>query len=319
VVLDALRKCFDVTLATPEGSPADGARFDVVHVFRLAAVGLAKPWLRSARQRHLDLDDIESNTHRRIEALSRANGHTEIADWALAERRRYELLEVAAFRSFDRIYVCSEADRASLIPRCKAELVVLPNVVSLPTPPVPTPRNDPAEPFRFLFVGTMDYYPNSDGYQWFCREVLPILQRIAPGPFQVDVAGVGSDGRLRGHPLVRRVGAVPDVRPLYEAAHAAIVPLRAGGGTRIKILEAFSYGRPVVSTTIGAEGISATSGIDILLGDTAADFAARCADLMKDPDLARRLAGNASRLVMSSYAAHVLKQVVCPPPEASIP
>jgi len=164
--------------------------------------------------------------------LSRANGHTEIADWALAESRRYELLEVAAFRGFDRIYVCSEADRVSLLPRSRAELVVRPNVARVPEPPVPTPRRDPAEPFRFLFIGAMDYYPNSDGYHWFCREVLPILRRIAPGPFGVDVAGAGSDGRLRRHSLVRQWGAVPDVRPLYGTRRSFLCARAAVRGSK---------------------------------------------------------------------------------------
>ena len=131
--------------------------------------------------------------------------------------------------------------------------------------------------------------------------------------------GSGSDGRLRSHPCVRLLGAVPEVRPLYEAADAAIVPLRAGGGTRIKILEAFSYRRPVVSTTIGAEGITATPGIEILLGDTAEDFAARCVDLMRAPDLADRLAANALCLVTNAYSAPALRRIVSSLPAAPIP
>ena len=318
-VLRALRETFDVSLATPEQRPPKDARFDVVHVFRLAALGLAKPYLAGAGRRHLDLDDIESKTHKRIEALSRANGDMQMADWALAESRRCELLEVAAFRNFDRVYVCSEADRFALAPRCRAELLVLPNVVNLPAPPPSPPRRDAADPFRFLFIGTMDYYPNSDAYNWLRREILGILERTAPGPFVVNVAGSGSDGRLRSHPCVRLLGVVPEVRPLYEAADAAIVPLRAGGGTRIKILEAFSYGRPVVSTTIGAEGITATSGTDILLGDTAEDFAARCVELMSAPHLADWLAANALRLVTNAYSAPALKRIVSSLPAAPIP
>jgi len=101
--------------------------------------------------------------------------------------------------------------------------------------------------------------------------------------------------------------------------HAAIVPVRAGGGTRIKILEAFSYERPVVSTAIGAEGISATAGVDILLGDTAEEFAARCADLIGNPDLACHLAGNAFGLVTRTYSLDVLRHVFSSPPEAPTP
>lgn len=317
MVLDALRHSFDVTVATSGTTPPVGTPYDTVHVFRLAAWGLAKPYLASAGARHLDLDDIESRTHGRIEALYRANGLMRAAYGEAAEKRRNELLEIAAFRSFERIYVCSEEDRAALAPpRCPAELVVLPNAVHVPEPLPAPPRHSPAEPFRFLFLGTMGYYPNFDAVQWFCREILPILRRNAPRPFEVTIAGSDSAGLFRGLPEVRCLGAVPAVAPVYDAADAVIVPLRAGGGTRIKILEAFSYRRPVVSTAIGAEGIRATPDVDILLGDSAEAFAARCAELMRNRDLADGLAENALRLVRRAYSAESLRSFFSSPPAA---
>ena len=314
MVLDALRQSFDVTIATNGTTPPAGTSYDTVHVFRLAAWGLAKPYLASAGARHLDLDDIESRTHGRIEALYRANGLMRAAHSEAAEKRRNELLEVAAFHSFERIYVCSDADRVALKHHCPAELVVLPNAVHMPEPQPDRPRRSPTEPFRFLFFGTMGYYPNLDAVQWFCREILPILRGIAPRPFEVVIAGSNSAGLFPDLPEVRCLGAVPAVAPVYESADAAIVPLRAGGGTRIKILEAFSYRRPVVSTAIGAEGIRATPEVDILLGDSAQDFAARCAQLMRDRDLADRLAENGLRLVRHAYSAESLRRFFSSPP-----
>lgn len=316
LILNALRDVYQVSLATPELAPPPDSAFDVVHVFRLAALLLAKPYLSAAGRRHLDLDDIESRTHRRIEGIARANGHAAVAEWALAESRRFELLEIAAFRKFDRVYVCSEADRKSLAARCLVELRVLPNVVRLQEPPPDLPQLIPDEPFRFLFIGTMDYYPNFDGYYWFCTEVLPVLRHMAPAKFIVEVAGFGSAGRLKPFESVCLTGEVPDVRPLYERAHAAIVPLRAGGGTRIKILEAFAWGRPVISTTIGAEGIEATADRDILLADSPEAFAAGCANLISHPDLGRLLAANALRLVQEAYSESALRRIVALLPEA---
>lgn len=307
LVLEALRGVYQVSLATPEMRPPADAVFDLVHVFRLAALPLAKPYMGAAGTHHLDLDDIESRTHRRIAAIARANGDAPVAEWALAESRRYELLEIAAFRKFDRVYVCSDADRATLAARFQVELQVLPNVVRIEERSPRRPRN---EPFRFLFIGTMGYYPNFDGYHWYCNEVLPILRRIAPANLIVEVAGSGSADRLTPYESVCLTGEVPDVRPVYERADAAIVPLRAGGGTRIKILEAFAFGRPVVSTTIGAEGIEATPDRDILMADSAEEFAKRCAELMSNPDLGRRLATNALRLVRDSYSESALKRIV---------
>src|SRR5436190_1127152 len=117
MILSALRGVYQVYLATPEAAPPVDEAFDVVHVFRLAALPLAAPYLKAARERHLDLDDIESQTHRRIATVATSNGHEAMASSARAEARRFEMLEIAAFRKFDRVYVCSEADRASLAAR----------------------------------------------------------------------------------------------------------------------------------------------------------------------------------------------------------
>lgn len=304
-VLNSLSELYEVALATPDGAPQPDTPFDIVHVFRLAALPLARPFLNAAVRRRLDLDDIESRTHRRIEALARANGQPEIASWAMSESRRYEMLEIAAFRKFHTVFVCSETDRATLSVRCPADVRVLPNIApavdALPAPP--------SEPFRFLFIGTMDYYPNFDAYEWFCKDVLPILQSQAPRPFEVVVAGTASDSLPKRHKSVLLTGEAPDVRPLYQRAHAAIVPIRAGGGTRIKILEAFSFNRPVISTSIGAEGIEAMPDRDILLADSPFEFAQRCLELMARPELRDRLASNGLRLVQEKYSEPALRRL----------
>jgi polysaccharide biosynthesis protein PslH len=317
MILKALREICDASVVMPGQSPPAGTSYDIVHVFRLAGLALAKPYLESAGRRHLDLDDIESKTHQRIAALFRGNGQMEAAERELAESRRCELLEIAVFRRFDRLYVCSDADRDILTPRCPAELAVLPNAVQLADASNP-PRRDPSQPFRFLFIGTIGYYPNFDACVWFCREVLPILKRTAPFSFLVNIAGSNSDSLPIEDEFVRILGSVPDVSPIYEAADAVIVPLRAGGGTRIKILEAFSYRRPVVTTAIGAEGLAVTAGTDLLQADTPEAFAACCVDLMTNRDLAWRLIENALRLVKGAYTAEALQQIVCALPEAPV-
>ena len=92
-------------------------------------------------------------------------------------------------------------------------------------------------------------------------------------------------------------GTVTDVTRCYESAHAVIVPVRAGGGTRIKVLEAFAHQRPVVSTSAGAEGLEVTAGRHLLIADSRSDFAACCGRLMRDPALGRQLAGQAAAYV----------------------
>jgi glycosyltransferase involved in cell wall biosynthesis len=273
------------------------AGLDVLHVFRLAALPFARQC--AAAERHVDLDDIEPQTYRRIAELHRLNGDAAGAVAMDGEAARYEPLLEEVLESWERLYVCSELDRA----RLGADTVrVLPNVVE--TPPQP---EHPAGSFTFLFVGNLDYYPNGDAVRWFAREALPALRALAPAGFRVLVAGNG-----KAPPELAHAGAVRDLGPCYAAADVAIVPLRAGGGTRIKILEAFAHGVPVVSTPVGAEGLEAGDGEHLLLGEDAEAFARRCAELMASPELRRNLAERALRLVRDSYSLDAAIAAVAP-------
>src|SRR5262249_42927225 len=157
--------------------------------------------------------------------------------------------EEQACERFDRIYVCSRHDHVFFSARCRrGGISVLPNGVRLPDPvDGPSP-----EPFSLLFVGTLGYYPNEDAVLYLCGEIVPRLRRRARRPFTVRIVGTGASARLRE--AAERAGiamddAVPDMRPCYARSAAVVVPVRAGGGTRIKILEAWSYRRPVLTTS----------------------------------------------------------------------
>ena len=273
------------------------AALDVLHVLRLAALPFARQC--AAAERHVDLDDVEPQTHRRLAELHRLNGDPAGAQAMELEAARYEPLLEEALASWDRVYVCSELDRACL----GVDAVrVLPNVVE------PATRPERREgPFTFLFVGNLDYYPNRDAVRWFAADVLPALRALAPAPFRVVVVGNGA-----APPDLEHAGAVRDVGPCYATADVAIVPLRAGGGTRIKLLEAFAHGVPVVSTPIGAEGLEAGDGEHLLLGADAEGFARRCAELMASPELGRSLAERALRLVRDSYSLDAAIAAVAP-------
>jgi len=292
--------------------------FDVVHVFRLAMLPYARPYLeRSPRPRaHLDLDDVESLSRRRIAALHRAEGDPGAAAEEEAAADGAEAREAEALRDLDRVYVCSEPDRMRLLGRGAAEVRVLPNAVAAVPGATPPPRR---EPFTLLFVGTLGYHPNADGLLWFCARVLPLLRDRGPAPVRLLVVGAGAPPAvqaLAALPGVTLVGAVPDVAPLYRDSHAVVVPIRAGGGTRIKVLEAFAHRRPVVSTTVGAEGIRARSGEHLLLGDRPEEFAAACRALMADAGLGARLAEAALHLVSARHSPAAMARVVAaaPPP-----
>ena len=301
-------------LSRPFGRrPYHGSRFDVVHVFRLSMMPYARPFLNvpsGAPKGHLDLDDIESETHRRIAALCRLNKDGLRAAYYEMEARRYEALEEEVLKEFDRVYVCSEGDKARLHVDYGSELCVLPNAVRVPD----AARRDANEGvFTFLFVGTLGYYPNEDAVQYFGTEILPYIRRLTRSDFAVNIVGRGASPRLRQIAVdygMQMIGEVPDIAPWYQNSTAVVVPVRAGGGTRIKVLEAFSHRRAVISTSIGMEGIDAIDDVHVLIADTPEVFAERCVRLMADRVSRDRLAENAFSLFHHCYSAEAIKRTV---------
>jgi glycosyltransferase involved in cell wall biosynthesis len=142
----------------------------------------------------------------------------------------------------------------------------------------------------------MDYRPNVDAALWFAEDILPRIRAARP---EVQFVVVGQKPaerlqKLNGQNGVVVTGAVEDVRPFIAEAAVYVAPLRMGGGTRFKLLEAMALARPIVSTTTGAEGFSVASGRELILADTPADFAAAVLSLLEDPAHAAAL-GQAGR------------------------
>jgi glycosyltransferase involved in cell wall biosynthesis len=145
----------------------------------------------------------------------------------------------------------------------------------------PTPLN--SESRDLLFVGNLDYYPNRDAIQWLCSEVVPRL-RSRVSNWRLVVAGSGTFRPL-GLDEVVDLGPVPDLQPYYRNALAALVPIHAGGGTRIKALDAFAYARTVVATPFGMEGLPIQHGVQGFVAESADQFADQCALLLSRPAL----------------------------------
>jgi polysaccharide biosynthesis protein PslH len=287
--------------------------FDVIHAFRFytAALALSLAASQSRRPRlHLDIDDIESLTRSRLARLCEANGDHDEARHHADEAMRYSAAEERILPEFDRLYVCSADDSEWIRKHAGGEVRVAPNVVRPPEEAV-SPLT--THPFTFLFVGTLGYYPNQDALLYFSRHILPGLRALAPCAFRIRIVGRGMPDRLRAAVEakdVRLIGEVFDVSREYADADAIIVPIRAGGGTRIKVLEAFAYRRPVVATSIGVEGIDVHPEVHYLLGDRPADFAGQCARLMQNPSLSRGLVERAYRLVTLRYSPQALLEAV---------
>jgi glycosyltransferase involved in cell wall biosynthesis len=155
-----------------------------------------------------------------------------------------------------------------------------------------------------VFVGTLDYEPCEKGVWYFCREILPLIRRQMPQARFVAI-GRHPSKRLRNlaasDPAIRLPGRVEDVRQHVWSAAVSVVPLLSGSGTRLKILEAMAMGSPVVSTSIGIEGIGARDRVHALIADDPQDFAAAALRVMSDRALAGRLAVSGRALVESRF------------------
>jgi glycosyltransferase involved in cell wall biosynthesis len=209
--------------------------------------------------------------------------------------RRYE---AQACRRADRVVAVSEADAAALHRLVSGvQVTVAPNGIDTrayrPEIPNPKPQGQSCE---LVFTGTMDFRPNVDAVLWFAQEVLPRVRAQVP---DVRFLAVGQRPHrrldvLRGDPAVTMTGFVEDTRPYITDAAVYVVPLRMGGGTRFKILEAMAMGKPVVSTRLGAEGFPVTHGQELLLADEPEEFAAAVVLLLNSLE-SREALGRAGR------------------------
>lgn len=280
--------------------------FDAVHVMRLYLAPFADPFLRQRPPRPLvtiDLDDVESESHGRMARLSARLGRNDAARLEAAEARRFAEMERARLPGFDRVIVCSALDRTRLMgAHAGLRPAVIANAVSVPAA-MPRPSASPR--FDCLFVGALRYPPNADAAFHFCRAVLPELRRRMGREMRVAIVGSDPPPEIRALSDIGGVtltGTVADVRPYYAESAIAVAPIRAGSGTRIKILEAFALGRPVVATSLGCEGLDAVAGEHLLVADAPETMAASCHRLLLDRGLAGRLAANAWRLARDRHA-----------------
>jgi polysaccharide biosynthesis protein PslH len=209
--------------------------------------------------------------------------------------------ERTAWQRMDAILTTSRRE-AAIIGRVRAMrgVFVVPNGVDTE---YLQPSMLASRPGSIVFTGLMAYRPNADAVRWFTHEMLPRIRASRP---DVTFTVVGKDVPAEVAALVGDgvtvTGWVADVRPYLSQAEIVVVPLRAGSGTRIKILEAFAMGRPVISTTIGAEGIEARPGDDLFIADTPVEFADAVVRLLDDPAAAARLARSGRKLVERLYA-----------------
>jgi polysaccharide biosynthesis protein PslH len=273
--------------------------FDIVQIeahmaLYLAALPRTKPY-KSLQM----FQDVASQQLARISHIER-RGDRKLRTWINAVTMgRWESRYA---ERFDRCITVSQLDQQLLIranPRLQVD--VIPNGVDT-RKYRPLPVHPKEGSLSLLFVGSMGYAPCVDAVLYFYSEIFPLIRQMIP---PVELRIVGADPppeilKLTG-PGVHVTGRVEDVVPYYQESTVCVVPLRAGGGTRLKILEAMALGRPVVSTSMGCEGLDVIDGEHLLIADNPERFAQQTVRLLRDCHLAEYIRANARKLVEARY------------------
>jgi glycosyltransferase involved in cell wall biosynthesis len=211
--------------------------------------------------------------------------------------------ERAECRRYDRIVAVSADDRLTM-----EQEYGLADVADIPTG-VDTEYFRPSgkvspEPNHLVFTGSMDWLPNEDCIRYFTAQILPLIRQSIPD-IKLTVVGRNPFPGLielgKRDPAIMVTGRVDDVRPYIERAAAYVIPLRIGGGTRLKVYEAMAMERPLISTSVGAEGLPLSDGEELLLADTPDDFAAAVVRVLRDRSLAQRLGARAAATVRERF------------------
>jgi sugar transferase (PEP-CTERM/EpsH1 system associated) len=283
--------------------------FDIVQIESIHLMAYL-PIIRAARKRALlicDWHNIESELMRRY---SQREPNLLRRAYARKTARLMSEFESRALREFDAHVVVSHKDAERLRAlNSDARVFVIENGVDTDyysdaqIEKAAGVRRDAPGKNRIVFVGSMDYHANIEGVVNFARQVWPDLRARQPD-LVFTIVGRDPSREVREltlTPAIEVTGTVPDVRPFYRKAVAAIVPLNVGGGSRLKILEAMAAGVPVVSTTLGAEGLDVRHGENILIADTNEQFAEAIVGVVEDEEQRKRLAAAGRALVSSHY------------------
>lgn len=298
--------------------------YDVVVVDHTQLAGMLRDIVRawsgpSIATLHDALSVLE---YRKQETQRRAMRRRRPSISGLQVLRQMRSIERGILRSYSRVAAVSELDARNLRRLASEKAVdVIPNGVDIDyfAPADSNPRSLPATNI-IIFTGFLAYYTNSDSLRFFVDDIWPLIRGRRPDA-QFWIVGANPTPEVEAmarHAGIEVFASVPDVRPYLEQSTVAIVPLRLGSGTRLKILEALAANRPVVSTTLGAEGLHLESGHDLLRADTPAEFADAVVTLLECPDDARALAAHGQETVRRLYSwdtigttlQQILRQIV---------
>ena len=288
--------------------------FDAIHADQLAMADYA--W-QASRVAHASAPRLVLDAHNAYylipQRMAAATRNPALRMFLRREARLMARAEGECYRRFDHLLTVTPEDRAAIEtllpsdPTAPPQRWTMPICVDTSAPPL---KRQPAAR-GLLLLGGLHWPPNADGARWFLREVWPLVRQQAPQaqlfivgarpPADLQAAASARDSATAPDGAVIVPGYVTDPQPFLAASAALIVPLRSGGGMRVKIVEALQWGLPVISTTIGCEGIEVTPGRDLLVADTPAALAAAAVQLLQDPTQGDALAANGRRLLAARY------------------
>jgi polysaccharide biosynthesis protein PslH len=280
-----------------------GQHFDLIYVLRLYTATAALPALLAWPQALavLDLDEDDAEVFQQLAALAQS---TEDRNYHHHESRCWRAFADAVIPWFGRVVTSTDLESLRLTPQFpQQQPLTIPNIAST-TINRGAPNSANVLTTSLLFVGNLDYPPNRDAVQRMVADILPLLC-LGEETATLHIAGPGSSDLKRLYEGVSELhwhGYVNNLGPLYRAATIAIVPLRAGGGSRIKILEAMSYGVPVVATAKAVEGLNAEAGRHYLQAETNKEFVQRIEELRRDFPQRQALAINGLSLIKAQYS-----------------
>jgi GT2 family glycosyltransferase/glycosyltransferase involved in cell wall biosynthesis len=266
------------------------------------ADGLIRSIRRADRRIKIIFDMVDAHFVR----LGREHEITGLKNLA-TEARRSRDREFALARNSDQVWCASEADKKAVSNAVSAErLVVIPTIHALQARGKPPEKRE-----GLLFIGQFKHRPNSDAVCYFMREIFPLIkQRMPTVKFYIVGSSASPEIQAYDSPTVKVMGYVPDIKPLLQSARVFVAPLRFGAGVNGKIGEALSYGLPVVTSSIGAEGIGLTSGENAMIADDPAEFANSVVRVYEDLDLWRRLSDSGYKHIENHFTPQIVGQKI---------
>ncbi len=286
---------------------------DVIHADQLTMTQFALPYARNSNKRPTLIFDAHNAVWTIIERMKQ-NSPFYLRLPLILETKRIKRYEGRIVRVFDATLAVTEPDRQALMDAAKDDNLAQWLPISVIPIAVDTHQIQPVsratDSLNILTMGTLYYPPNADGIRWFVREVFPLIRKKV-SDVRLTIIGKNppkdflklADDENSG---ITVTGFVPKLDPYFAQAALTVIPVRAGGGMRVRILEAFARAMPVVTTTVGLEGIQAQPSKDVLVEDTPHAFAQAVINLLNDKSLQDQLSKNGRRLAENRYDWQVI-------------